>query len=240
MNLVVDIGNTNIKYAQFSDGNIVKLGNLSDLDQLNSLIEESGCKDCLICSVSHSREELNKVIRKELSYTYFDHQTLIPILSNYNTPKTLGMDRLAAVIGATVKFPKAPVMVIDIGTCITYDFITQNGVYEGGAISPGFELRFKALHHYTARLPLINEIDDPKIVGKDTIESMKSGVINGTIAEMNGMISQFMLKTPDLKVIITGGGAKFFDSKIKADIFVALEIVLVGLNRVLEYNAEKF
>jgi len=129
-------------------------------------------------------------------------------------------------------------MVIDIGTCITYDFVTREGVYEGGLISPGIELRYNAMNDYTKNLPLLNQRDTSLLIGKSTEESMVSGVINGIAGEMQSHISQFMLNNADLKVIMTGGGAKIFESKIKSDIFVALEIVLVGLNRVLEYNVE--
>jgi type III pantothenate kinase len=148
------------------------------------------------------------------------------------------MDRVAAAVGAATIFPHRPLMVIDVGTCITYDFVSNEGVYMGGMISPGVELRYKSMNDHTQNLPLINVLEPNRFIGKSTEESLASGVINGIAGEMQSHISQLLLNNADLKVIMTGGGAKLFESKIKSDIFVTLEIVLVGLNRVLEYNVE--
>ncbi len=239
MNLVIDIGNTNIKHALFEDDELLKIGNSPDLSSLENLLSETSYERCIISSVKYGEDEIKTSLQGH-SFTYFDFETPLPIKVNYSSPQTLGMDRLAAVIGARHKFPDMALMVIDIGTCITYDLLDEAGIYQGGAISPGIELKYKAVHDYTSRLPLINDRHDADLFGRSTYDSIKSGVLNGTLAEIEGMIGQFMLKSPDLKVIITGGGAKTFESKIKADIFVALEIVLVGLNRVLVYNAQEF
>ncbi|MCE7994116.1 MAG: type III pantothenate kinase [Roseivirga sp.] len=239
MKLALDIGNTFTKYGFFEENTLVEQGVVYGLDELDEFLT-SRSRDfdkSIVCSVGYKHEELEPFFSADKEVLYLSHITRIPIGVAYATPRTLGMDRLAAVIGATELFSESAVMVIDIGTCITYDYLNQAGVFEGGIISPGVELRYKAMHQYTQRLPLLNDREAKELIGNSTAGAMRSGVINGITGEIEYMISQFLLKTPDLKVIITGGGAKTFESRIKADIFVALEIVLVGLNRVLDYNA---
>lgn len=235
---MIDIGNTNIKYAFFEENVLAENGVVENLEGLEQLMAQSQYKSCVIGSVRYSKDEIEESLNGRFDYLFVDDQTPLPIKINYDTPKTLGVDRIAAVIGGWDKFPGHAIMVIDIGTCITYDLLDSDGIYQGGAISPGLDLKFKAINDYTARLPLVESATQADLFGKSTYDSIKSGIINGTQAEIEGMISQFLLKMPDLKVIITGGGAKTFETKIKADIFVALEIVLVGLNRVLNYNAQ--
>ena len=239
MNLAIDIGNTNSKYGFFEGEALKESGVLEGLEALGRFLaaRSQDFDQAIVCSVNYSWEELKAYSPPGCPVTYLDLNTPVPLKLSYDTPETLGMDRLAAAIGAHFEFLGQAVMVIDIGTCITYDFVNEQGVFEGGVISPGMELRYKAMHNYTARLPLLSDTTADRLIGKSTREAMRSGVINGIAGEIDYMISQFMLKSPDLKVIITGGGAKAFESKIKADIFVALKIVLVGLNRVLEKNA---
>lgn len=239
MKLTLDIGNTYSKYGFFTGNNLSEQGLVHGLDELGAFLKSRSedFERAIVCSVRYKYEQLSHLFPDSKEVLYLDHQTRIPVSMSYTTPETLGMDRLAAVIGASELFPDKPVMVIDIGTCITYDYMNQSGVFEGGIISPGVELRYKAMHEYTQRLPLLDDREAETLIGDSTANAMRSGVINGITGEIEYMISQFLLKTPDLKVIITGGGAKIFESRIKADIFVALEIVLVGLNRVLDCNA---
>ena len=239
MNLAIDIGNTKSKYAFFAENRMVESGIVGDLAEFNIILSERAddYDKAIVCSVSHDEEKIAALFPAGKEPHYLSHRTPVPLSTSYGTPETLGMDRLAAAIGGSALFPDQAVMVIDIGTCITYDYVSAAGVFEGGVISPGVELRYKAMHDYTARLPLLDDREDEGLIGTSTRASMKSGVINGISGEIEYMVSQFLLKSPDLKVIITGGGAKTFESRIKADIFVALEIVLVGLNRVLDYNA---
>ena len=240
MNICVDIGNTNIKYGVFQKTQLIKVVKSVDPDSLIAALDKDDYDHCIISVVGNLSDTLKNRIPKSKKILFFDYQTPIPISLSYDTPETLGVDRLAAAIGAWYQFPGKPLLVVDIGTCITYDFISAQGVFEGGAISPGVELRYKALHNYTAHLPLIEGTSETALIGSDTKSAIQSGVINGLSEELEGMISRFLKKSPDLNVIITGGGAIFFESKIKAGIFVAPEILLVGLNRVLIYNAEEF
>lgn len=239
MNLTLDIGNTNTKYAFFVGKKLVEHGQLVGTEALKEFLSdrESDYLYVTVCSVRFSEGDLAGFFKSNKQVLWLTHHTPVPVTLSYTTPETLGMDRLAAIIGGHDYFPDRPVMVIDIGTCITYDYLNSKNEFEGGVISPGIELRYKAMHDYTERLPLLNEREAKDLIGDSTVGAMRSGVINGITGEIEYMISQFLLKTPDLKVIITGGGAKIFESRIKADIFVALEIVHVGLNRVMDYNA---
>lgn len=237
MNLVIDFGNTNIKCGVFDADQLVNQLTFSDVEEARAFITRDIYFQIGVCSVNQSREDIIGAIPELREALFLSHDTSTPLKVDYDTPTTLGMDRLAAAIGAFTIFPDQPLMVIDVGTCITYDFINK-GVYQGGIISPGIELRYKSMNDYTKNLPLLNEREASWLIGKSTEQSMVSGVINGIAGEIESHISQFMLNNADLKVIMTGGGAKIFETKIKSDIFVALEIVLVGLNRVLEYNVE--
>ena len=165
-----------------------------------------------------------------------DHETSLPITSQYATPHTLGVDRIASVAGANFLYPGKNCLVIDLGTCITYDLIDQSGVHHGGGISPGLEMRLKAMHKFTSKLPLISMKGKPDLIGKTTKECMQSGALNGTIAELEGIIWRYRQLFKDLVIIFCGGGAIFFESKIKDDIFALPNLVLTGLNHILRFN----
>jgi type III pantothenate kinase len=164
----------------------------------------------------------------------------IPVGNLYKTPLTLGMDRLAAAIGAHLQFGGQPLLVMDAGTCLTYDFVDRAGNYHGGGISPGLQMRFRALHHFTAKLPeLAPQEGEIALVGGSTAESILSGVINGMSAEIAGMIDRYQQLEPDLKVLLCGGDAAFFAKKIKHHTFVSQTLVVTGLNAVLSYNLNR-
>ena len=155
----------------------------------------------------------------------------------YKTPETLGIARLAAVAGATALFPSENLLIIDAGTAITYEIITESNIYLGGNISPGMQMRFKALNQYTSRLPLCDPQVTDNWIGKITQEAIVNGVIQGIVNEMEGYDSLMKKEFSKYKVIITGGDADFFAKKLKNPIFVNLNLVLNGLNRILEHNA---
>jgi len=164
------------------------------------------------------------------------HTSKTPFKNSYATPDTLGADRIAVVVAAFYEYPRKNVLVIDAGTCITYDIINDYGEYLGGAISPGLQMRYKAMHNQTDALPLLrpNEILD--FVGNTTESSMHSGVINGTVQEVDGVIEQYKQRFKDLTVILTGGDAHFFAKRLKNSIFANSKFLLEGLNYLLEYN----
>ena len=168
------------------------------------------------------------------------HTTALPFTLEYQSPDTLGKDRIAAVAGAQAQFPNQNTLVIDAGTCVTYDFLTAEGVYLGGAISPGVQLRLRAMNHYTNKLPLLNwdGIKRPQSVGNTTINSMLSGAVNGLVLEMRGFVERYEKQYKALKIVITGGDSNFFVKELKNGIFADPNLVLKGLNEILIYNGE--
>jgi type III pantothenate kinase len=163
--------------------------------------------------------------------------TPLPLKIQYATPLTLGVDRIADACGAFQLFPNQNNLIIDLGTCINYEFMDSDNNYWGGAISPGVNMRFKSMNTFTAQLPLVEAIGYPELIGNSTISCLQSGVMNGILEEMKGIISRLKSKYPELRVILTGGDYRFFENQLKDSIFAAPELVLVGLNRILIHNA---
>jgi type III pantothenate kinase len=178
-------------------------------------------------------------LKKHFNTVFFGHNTTVPIINNYGSPETLGKDRLAGVIGAKHWMPNSNILVIDAGTAITYDLVTANGEFLGGGISPGIAMRYKALHTFTGRLPLLDYYGDAELIGTDTASSIHSGVLNGAVAEMEGIIKGYQPLYPGLKIILTGGDHNYFDKRLKIKTFAALNLVLEGLNLILNFNIEK-
>ena len=169
----------------------------------------------------------------------FGFATPVPIGNAYRTPETLGRDRLAAAVGVVALYPKRNVLIVDLGTAITIDLVTADGVFQGGVISPGIDMRLRALHEYTACLPLCDPSMEDRIVGGTTREAIEAGVMNSVRFEIEGYMQRLGHDFDDLCVIFTGGDAKFFDKRIKNTIFAKCNPVFVGLNRILEYNVRE-
>ena len=243
LNLVIDIGNSQTKVAVFDAGEIVQvtcmeslnIARLADLKRNYPALNQA-----ILSSVAKVDSELLKVLKKDYDYFIeFDHQTAVPIGNLYESKETLGLDRLAAAVGGIFLFPDKELLVIDAGTAITFDLVDKNHHFLGGNISPGLKMRFRALHEFTRKLPEIEKADLWPAIGKTTEEAIRAGVQNGMIYEIDGMIDQVRKDWPECQVILTGGDLFFFDKKLKNTIFVKFEITLIGLNRILEYNAEK-
>ena len=236
MNLCIDIGNTNTRAGIFEGDNLVEERNIFPDRKIISLIKALKPEHAIIGSV---KKGMGKIIQKSSRFTdlkVLDHTTSLPITVDYATPHTLGVDRIAAVTGAAHLKPGKDCLVIDIGTCITYDFIDKKGVYHGGSIAPGVDMRLKAMHKFTSGLPLVRVKGHPDLIGKTTRECMLSGAINGAAAEINGIIAEYQQFLYDPDIIICGGGAFFFEYKLKGHIFAIPNLVLFGLNRILRYN----
>lgn len=236
MNLVIDYGNSGAKVGIFNELTLTEKLTFSSLDELHRFIQDATFENLMVSSVSADagliaswapHAERKFVLGKSLP---------LPVNNLYATPETLGMDRLAAVCGAHQLFPAFPCLVIDAGTCITYDFIDENGNYFGGGISPGLNMRFQAVHTLTARLPLVLPKKNARLIGDSTETCIQSGVINGLLAEIDGIIRQYNEKFKGLNVILCGGDAGFFENQMKASIFASPELVLIGLNSILIYN----
>ena len=241
MNLVVDVGNTSVKLAVFSNNIIVKkksvklkyIGKHVD-DLLNAFPEiTSG----VVSSVGKLDKSHIDKLKSKLNWLYLNSETKLPFTNNYKTPKTLGVDRIAIVSASVFHYPNNNVLIIDAGTCITFDFVTSKNEYLGGAISPGTRMRYKALNNFTANLPLLKKQKPDNLIGNSTESSMHSGVVNGVLNEIDGVISSYKLKYPDLTVILTGGDCKFLSKQLKSSIFANSIFLLEGLNYILEFNS---
>jgi len=190
--------------------------------------------------VNYSREIIDYLNNLYQICIELNHSTPIPLDNKYTTPDTLGYDRIATAVGAYTICPGKNVLVIDAGTAITYDIVTARGEFLGGNISQGVDIRFKSLNKYTTRLPHLERPEGiPPLVGSSTREAIQSGIINGLLFEMDGFIGAIRELYPKLQVVLTGGDAKYFVGKLKSSIFVDPNLNLIGLNRILEHNAER-
>jgi len=238
MDLTIDIGNNYTKLAVFEGREIVYFTKWKKfrLDRLKMIYKKFAIEKAIVSDVSGKIFPAEKYIKKHSVYIKFTFDTPVPLKNLYKTPKTLGRDRMAAAIGARHFDPKGNLLVIDAGTCITYDFVNHKNEYMGGGISPGIQIRFKSLKHYTGKLPLLKRQDIDYLVGGSTDESILSGVINGTVAEINGTVDRYKEDFPKVKVLLTGGDGPFFESYVKSDIFAVPNLVLYGLHKILLYN----
>jgi type III pantothenate kinase len=242
MNLIIDIGNTSAKLAVFLDYNIRELFRLKSLtvkDLKNIKIKFPDLQYSILSTVKDIDKDIIPFLSENFDYfLYLDEYTSLPIENLYKTKKTLGKDRIAAAVGANNIFPDTNVLVIDAGSALTLDFVTSDNRFIGGNISPGLNMRYKALHHFTENLPLLSENNTFDYIGNSTESAIISGVQQGIIFEIDGYINYLKLKYPDLKVILTGGDSNFFEKKLKNTIFVNSNLTLIGLNRILEYNVQ--
>ena len=236
MQLVADIGNTHLKLAVFEGDTIVEsivvsanyAGCVKDF-----LHKHPAIKSGILSSVAAENHELVSLF----PWLILSSSTSLPFANAYDTPHTLGMDRVAAVAGAMLLFPKQDILVIDLGTCIKYNVITAAGVFVGGAISPGITMRFKAMNTFTDRLPQQEPAWPATELATTTADSLQAGVLFGALQEMQGMIHSYSINYPNLKVILTGGDAYLFEDKLKMSIFVHPQLNLLGLHSILNHHA---
>jgi type III pantothenate kinase len=242
MNLVIDIGNTRTKISLFNRGEMANTHPLDEIrtEQIERLKNEHPSLDkAIISTVKDIPKDLKIALQQNFKpFIELDAETPLPIENCYHTKETLGKDRIAAVVGAFKLYPNSNLLVIDAGTAITYDFINDLGQYLGGNISPGLEMRFKALHQFTGKLPLVKHSDFHNLFGKSTEEAIRAGVQHGIVFEADKAIDSFEEFYKNLNVIITGGDANFFDMKLKNSFFVHFNLTALGLNHILEYNGE--
>ena len=242
MNLIFDIGNTQTKVAIYKNDKELFNESVSVLtvSYIENLIEKFGAADgAIMSSVVKEDSKITEYLKINTDYfIHLNENTPLPFHNHYETKSSLGKDRLAAIAGASNIFPGENVLVIDAGTAITFDFINDKNEFLGGNISPGLRMRFNALHNYTSKLPLLEPVELIDLFGRNTNAAIINGIENGMIYEIEGCISGFREKFADLKVIFTGGDAIFFDKMLKSSIFVISNIVTLGLNRILNYNAE--
>ncbi len=241
-NLVIDCGNTLTKWAVFENDIVVNEGKLSSdspASLVNILQTLRTPENTIISSVIENCDELTSFLKSSKHSIQFSHTTPIPVKNRYKTRQTLGLDRLAGVVGAAKQFPHENCLVVDIGTCIKFDFVTHEGEYLGGNISPGLNMRFAALNIYTDKLPLLSYQPVEDIFGKSTREAIITGVVQGMTEEIKGTIALFSAKFGKINIIITGGDASLFENRLNIPIFADPNLVLNGLNAILEYNLPK-
>lgn len=240
MNLIIDQGNTLCKIALFDANDQLVFSTIEDrlsVSLLQELFQNHHPVHGILAKVKEVDAPLIQVLKTELkTFIEFGPDTILPIQNGYATPETLGYDRLAAAVGAWSYKKGKPLLVIDLGTAVTYDFVSAEGVFTGGNIAPGLRTRLKSLHHYTGKLPLVEPSNDFILLGNSTETAIRSGVMQGLLFEINGYIDALIQSYPDLFAFLTGGDRIYFDGKLKNGIFVDENLVLTGLNRILRYN----
>lgn len=242
MNLIIDVGNTRVKLALFKDEQLCHIENVThDSMELRALelIQKYGVKRGIISAVIFLEKKQIERISDEIELLELHSGVNVPFQNEYGTPKTLGVDRIALVAAAIDAFPKQNVLVIDAGTCITYDFVNAQKVYSGGAISPGIQMRYDAMHKFTSKLPQLNVSEEVELLGSSTSKSMHSGVVNGVIGEIDYFVRKYKEKNSLLTVVLTGGDSIYLANKLKIDIFAHPNFLLGGLNKILIYNNHK-
>lgn len=242
MNLIIDVGNTLVKLAIFHEHELLEQRSVVAA-QFSANVEfllnkypkiERG----LISSVGSLPDKVLEPIKSRVSLLHLSHRLQLPFKNDYETPETLGVDRMALVAAACFNYPRQNVLVIDAGTCITYDFINDDNTYKGGAISPGIAMRYKSLHSFTAKLPLLQASLPKRFFGNNTQDSIHAGVMEGVLSEIQGFISRYEENFNDLTTILTGGDAHFLRDSIKNDIFANSNFLLEGLNYILKLNKD--
>jgi type III pantothenate kinase len=240
MLLTIDVGNTRIKAAVFEQDTVVEVFIFTKEELLNQadfiLDKFQKIQNLVVASVGKVEKEQFLSLQNRVKIHFITPETEFPFTNLYSTPSTLGTDRMVLAAGAVLNFPKQNRLVIDSGTCITYDFVDEDDNYLGGAISPGIGLRYKALHDYTAKLPLLAKNNPESFIGGSTQESIHSGVVNGVALEIDGFIELYRTQYAKFIIILTGGDAEFLAKRLKNTIFANSNFLLESLNQTFQYN----
>ena len=241
MNLIIDIGNTSTKLAVFQRDKVLiakTVEGFSLVIEVENLLKQfTEIKRGFVSSVGFLSEDELKILERRLPMTVLNSTLKLPFKVHYKTPNSLGADRLALMAAAATQYSGKNVLVIDAGSCITYDFIDSKKNYLGGAIAPGIQMRYKSLGDFTSSLPTLQKIVPKNSIGNSTQDSIHSGVINGVLYEIEGTVNEYQNKYPDLTVILTGGDADFLCKQFKISIFANSNFLLEGLNFLLEFNS---
>ena len=239
MRLIIDAGNTRVKVAVFEQYTMIDMFFFETkkvVSKIKKINKNFDISSAIISNVALISEEKIKKIENLVHLIRVSSTTKVPFSNLYKTPKTLGVDRIALVTGAVKKYPSKNVLIIDAGTCITYDFVNKDAEYLGGAISLGMQMRFKALHKFTAKLPLVEKSEEIYLIGNSTEKCINSGVTLGIIKEIEGIILAYQEKFLDLTVVLTGGDTNFLSKQLKSSIFANQNFLLEGLNELLIFN----
>ncbi len=237
--LAIDIGNTQCKLAVMQDATVLHkiLCTHENLENdTEALCKEYSIDKIVVCNVVSTMQARVLGLGAFCNTFVVSHPIKLPFESTYESMQTLGLDRIALVAAAAKKFANQNTLVIALGTCITYNFIDEHNIFRGGAISPGMYMRFKAMHHFTKGLPIVEPTNAPTWIGTDTISCMQTGVFNGIVAELNGQIELYRMANKKLNVVLTGGNLHTFASQIKYKIFADENFQFYGLYEMLLYN----
>ncbi len=240
INLCIDWGNTQIKAAIFDGELLHKQFVFTEdtlLEQVSGIIDTYKPVKAILCAVAGNTEELEMLLKQAIkSVIRLDGNTRLPFNNAYHSTDTLGADRIALACGAHAAYPDKNNLVVSLGTCATYNLMQKNKTFRGGAISPGMHMRLKAMHSFTDKLPEVGTNVELILLGYDTPTCMLSGAVFGMAAEIDGMIKAYESQYPDFNAILTGGDAPYFASKLKSKIFADPDLLLKGLNLILNYN----
>lgn len=242
MNLVVDVGNTRVKAAVFEKDSIVEIFVVEKqkiISTIKKVLKKYDIAHGILSSVSHISEKKQQKLIQIFPFLVVSESIKVPFENKYATPKTLGVDRIALAAAAVKTFKTKPTLVIDAGTCITFEFVNEESAYLGGAISPGIKMRYHALHNFTAKLPLLEANYPKNFIGNTTNEAIHSGIMNGVVQEIEGVIALYKAKYEDLTVVLTGGDTYFLAKQLKSSIFAHPNFVLEGLHTILIYNIDE-
>jgi type III pantothenate kinase len=239
VSLCLDFGNTNLKAALFLGDKMtvtIIFTQEEAIFTIGKIIEMHKPQRAILSSnIVHSKE-IDVLLEANTKFILLNSKTRLPFLNAYGSPETLGNDRLALVAALSKLHPKEDSIVISIGTCITYNFLAKNNAFRGGAISPGVELRLKAMHQFTDKLPLVEREGHLSVLGYDTDTSIRSGAINGIAAEIDGMIARFETQYGRINAVLTGGDSPFFESRLKNKIFADTNFLFKGLYAILDQH----
>ena len=240
MILTIDVGNTRIKGAVFESDTLVEQFQFEPKALQNGiesiLNKYPSTSDLVVASVGNFDKNDFLSFSNQIAIYFVSHTDPFPFLNAYATPNTLGIDRMVLAAGATLRYPNHNRLVIDAGTCVTYDFVSQDDVYLGGAISPGLRLRYESLHNYTAKLPLLESECPDYFIGNSTANAIHSGIVNGLAHEMDGFIEEYRTRYSNFIIILTGGDAEFLAKRLKNTIFANSNFLLESLNQTFQYK----
>lgn len=241
MRLAIDIGNSYVKWSVLLGKEIVSINEFepSSLPVKIRYLDAAGNNTGIISTVKALHPNIIAALKEKGNFIFLDGKTPIPLINKYQSPETLGSDRIAASVGGNAEFRGVDLLIVDCGTCLKFDFVNRLNEFLGGGISPGLRMRFLALNNYTDKLPLINLRPDQKefnLIGNNTENSIASGVVNGMVAEIDGIINRYKETHPHLRVVLTGGDAEFLAGRIKNPVFLRENLVIKGLAEILCYN----
>ena len=240
--LIIDVGNTRVKVVVFEEDSVFDsyiFDKLDPVKKIKKILKKNEYSKIILSSVGEWTEKLLELLKNYENVLVLSNTTEVPFINLYTSPKTLGVDRVALVSAATTQFPNKNVLVIDAGTCVTFDFKNTKEEYLGGAISPGLEMRYKALEAFTEKLPKLNFLETDELIGDNTVTSIHSGVVNGFVCEIEGIIHRYSEKYSDLTIVLTGGDAYYLSKRLKNSIFANPNFLLEGLNAILIYNTKE-